>query len=72
MKFETDADDFDTVSAYHMQVQRERGYTGPCFICMPRLESLYMAYAGQIVQNRLIQLGILPESGVKPSRQPGR
>ena len=51
MKIELDDGDMQTIMTYFRDVQRQRGYKGPCFINLARLEEIHMHSAELTVQS---------------------
>ena len=56
MKIELDDGDMQTIMSYFRDVQRQRGYNGPCFINLARLEEIHMHSAELTVQACLMRL----------------
>lgn len=56
MKIELNDDDTKTILAYFRNVQKQRGYKGPCFINLTRLEEIHMPSAELTVQAYMTRL----------------
>lgn len=49
-------EDESTIHQYKVDVERARGYNGPCFVCVDRLAEIHMETCEALVQVALFRI----------------